>query len=380
MRILHLLASPVWSGPAETVAQLALAQQKLGHQVEVAFDSLRTQPSSEEPAAPRFAALGFENNLGLELSVKSRPAGLFRDLRRLRKLEFDVVHTHFSHDHFLASLALPLRTRLVRSIHAPRSLRPLMPRAHAWTFPYSGIAGSEKRLPQQILPALVDASFQPASNRDKLRASLGIQGSPVLGMVSTFQASRNHALGLAAFEQLLKQQPEAQLVLVGDGVEQAAIEQLAKERGIAQRVLFAGYQSGDRFISWLQALDQVWILGLGNDWSGRAAAQARACGVSVLSVALGGLSQHANRLVSLNAEEIARESLKEVGETGEIGGVGDVGEVKPSESSDLLELSEPVEARAEELQPSTLGAAQASPKRGAETLSMVEELIQALYR
>ena len=37
MKILHLLASPVFSGPAEVVAQLAFAQRTQGHDVTVAL-------------------------------------------------------------------------------------------------------------------------------------------------------------------------------------------------------------------------------------------------------------------------------------------------------------------------------------------------------
>ena len=60
---------------------------------------------------------------------------------------------------------------------------------------------------------------------------------------------------------------------------------------------FAGYQEGPAFVRWLQALDEVWILGLGNDWSGRAAAQARACGVRVVAVREGALERLADAVV-----------------------------------------------------------------------------------
>jgi hypothetical protein len=62
-------------------------------------------------------------------------------------------------------------------------------------------------------------------------------------------------------------------------------------------VTFAGYQQGEAFVRWLQALDEVWLLGLGNDWSGRAAAQARACGVRVVAVEEGNLPALADALL-----------------------------------------------------------------------------------
>ena len=115
MRILHLLASPFWSGPAENVGLLAAAQARLGHQVTVAVDRRRAPAAAEEPVVPRLRSLGILDEGGLELSVKSTPLGLWRDWRLLRRREVEVAHCHFSHDHFLARWGLPKKTRLVRS-------------------------------------------------------------------------------------------------------------------------------------------------------------------------------------------------------------------------------------------------------------------------
>ena len=72
MRVLHLLASPYFSGPAELVLQLALAQRALGHRVEVAVDRRRAETPAEELAAPRFAEHSLLSELPLELSVKEK--------------------------------------------------------------------------------------------------------------------------------------------------------------------------------------------------------------------------------------------------------------------------------------------------------------------
>ena len=289
MRILHLLASPFWSGPAENVALLALAQREAGHEVTVAVDRRRTRVEAEEPALPRFESLGLLDSGGLELSVKSPPWSVLRDMSRLRGRALDVVHTHFTHDHLIARWARPRGAVLIRSVHAPRSLRSSLPRADAYTVPAATELSRLEGRKVQVLPPLVDPRFKPAERRDALRAELGLVGSPLIGMVSTFQESRRHSLGIAAFAQLLQRRPEVRLVLVGDGALQEQLRQQVREARLEDRVTFAGYQHGDAFVRWLQALDEVWILGLGNDWSGRAAAQARACGVRVVSVKEGAL-------------------------------------------------------------------------------------------
>lgn len=300
MKILHLLASPYFTGPAEAVTQLALAQRALGHEVHVAVDRKRTAHTSEELLVPRLEPLGLLSALPLELSVKSSPLAMMRDVLTLRRAEVDVVHCHFTHDHAVGRLGLPAGARLIRSLHAPRSVRWSMPFAHGFTVPMDELSRRllGKRL--LVLPALVGPEFVPPSDRRALKAALGLPPGKLVGMVSTFQASRRHELGLRAFGAVREAAPSTALVLVGDG----PLEQdLRKEAG--EGVHFLGYQSGEAFVRALQALDEVWILGLGNDWSARAAAQARACGVRVVAVDQGALSRYADVLVEPTVEALA---------------------------------------------------------------------------
>lgn len=297
MRILHLLSSPFWSGPAENVALLALAQRALGHEATIAVDRKRTQVASEEPIVPRLRALGpglLDEALGLELSVKSTPLALVRDAAALRRRTADVVHAHFSHDHVLASLARPKRSLLFRSIHAPRSIRRSLPPAHGFTVPSEADLERLGRKNAIVLPPLLGPEYRPPEDRAALRRELGLEGQPLIGMVSTFQASRRHVLAIDAFDRLRERRPAARLVLVGDGVLEGEIHQMVHREELDQAVTFAGYQRGTSFVRWLQALDEVWVLGQGNDYSGRAALQARACGVRSITVDEGGLARYAD--------------------------------------------------------------------------------------
>lgn len=294
MRILHLLSTPFWSGPAENVALLALAQRALGHEVRVAVDRRRSQVASEEPILPRVQALGLLDEGGLELSVKSTPLGLVRDAAALRRRSLEVVHAHFTHDHVLASLARPKKSALIRSIHAPRSIRRSLPPAHGFTVPGEAELRRLGRKDAMILPPLLGPEYRPPEDRAALRRELGLEGQPLVGMISTFQASRRHDLAIEAFDRLRERRPAARLVLVGDGMLEGEIRQLVHREDLDQAVTFAGYQRGEAFARWLQALDEVWILGQGNDFSGRAALQARACGVRALAVAEGGLARYAD--------------------------------------------------------------------------------------
>ncbi|MCI0573586.1 MAG: glycosyltransferase [Myxococcaceae bacterium] len=298
MRILHLLASPAFSGPAENVAQLALAQRALGHDVSVAVDVKRARVSSEELAVPRLRALGLLDGGGLELSVKSAPWRVLADAWRLRARDVDVVHAHFTHDHFVARLGRPRGAVLVRSLHAPRSLRRSMPAADAFTVTSEGELARLGAGRALVLPPLVGPEYSPAGDRAALRKALGVDGAPLVGMVSTFQPSRRHDVGVEAFARVRAVREGARLVLVGDGEEEPRIRARVSGLGLADAVRFTGYQQGADFVRWLQALDEVWVLGLGNDWTGRVAAQARACGVRIVAVDEGALARTADVVLS----------------------------------------------------------------------------------
>jgi glycosyltransferase involved in cell wall biosynthesis len=305
MKILHLLASPAYSGPCELVAQLALAQRALGHEVTIAVDRKRSEISSEELAVPRLEEQGLLDQGQLELSVKSTPRAMIRDVRTLARREVDVVHAHFSHDHSVAWLARPRGALLIRSLHAPRSLRWSMPGARGFTTATSAMAQELAPLPTLVLAPLIDPEYRPPEDKKELRASLGLSDAPVIGMISTLQESRRHEVGLDAFARLKKAGSPAQMVLTGDGALGAILQARALSLGLGTSARFVGYQKGEAFVRWLQAMDEVWILGLGNDYSGRAAAQARACGVRTVGVAEGALPDMVDQVVEPTAEAVA---------------------------------------------------------------------------
>jgi glycosyltransferase involved in cell wall biosynthesis len=299
VRILHMLSSPVFSGAAEAVSLLAEAQRRAGATVSVAVDSTRADTGTEEPGAPRFEALGLLDGRGLSLSTRGGLSEFLTDVRRLRGASLDVVHCHASHDHFVAWLGRGRGVKLVRSLHAPRSIRWSLPPVDAATVPEAELLSRLRPGPAMVLTALVDAHvFKPSADRRALRHTLGLPLGPVVGMASTFQASRGHAVAIAAFAELRRRVPGATLVLLGDGVLEAKLRAEVRALGLSDAVRFAGYQRGADFVRWLQAFDELWVLGLGNDWAGRTALQARACGVRVVAAPLGALPRWADALLS----------------------------------------------------------------------------------
>lgn len=75
----------------------------------------------------------------------------------------------------------------------------------------------------------------------RLRRELGLDGKFVIGAVASFQPAKGHAHLLTAARDLVGAIPNLALLLVGDGDRRAA-EARAREYGLIDRVVFAGFR------------------------------------------------------------------------------------------------------------------------------------------
>lgn len=289
MRILELLSSPAWTGPAEPMTSVARQLRARGHHVEVAVDGRR-----EGDLRERMAAEGFPPRGDLALSTKGGALVALRDLAALRRAArgFDVVHANFSHDHALAVLAVSRRggTRVVRTVHSARSLRDrgLQGFLHRRTDglvavceEHARILRERFRVPAERVAAVRGAvdtvAFRPEG--PDLRAELGIPaGAPVVGIVSRVKPDRRHLELLDAFGEVARRVPGARLVVVGRGEGLEEVRAGAAERGLGDAVIFAGYRRGPELAAAYRTLDAKVLLAEGNDGTCRALLEGMASG------------------------------------------------------------------------------------------------------
>lgn len=83
--------------------------------------------------------------------------------------------------------------------------------------------------------------FKQSFNREKVRRELGISPDAfVLGHVGRFDGQKNHSFLLEIFAEVLRREPNAYLLLVGDGPLRKAIEEKTRRLGLEGKVIFAG--------------------------------------------------------------------------------------------------------------------------------------------
>jgi glycosyltransferase involved in cell wall biosynthesis len=149
-----------------------------------------------------------------------------------------------------------------------------------------GVAGAEKIT---VIPLGFDLeSFLTSSaQRGQFRQEIGLNGVvKLVGIVGRLFPIKNHRLFLDAAAKVTAREPATRFVIVGDGVLRSALEQQAKELGIADRVFFIGWR---RDLPRIYADLDVLVVSSDNEGTPVSAIEAMAAGCPVVATCVGGL-------------------------------------------------------------------------------------------
>lgn len=132
--------------------------------------------------------------------------------------------------------------------------------------------------------------------RAEARSALGLpSGIKLVGTVARLHPSKGIDCLITAAAQVLARLPHTRFLVVGDGTERAALERLARELGIADRLFFLGERRDVSFL--LPGLD-LFVLPSREEGMGIALIEAMASGVPVVATATGGIVEVVEDTVS----------------------------------------------------------------------------------
>lgn len=107
----------------------------------------------------------------------------------------------------------------------------------------------------QIMPNAIDLENYRycRETAGKVREAFRLDDKIVLGHVGRFHPAKNHRFLIRLFAEVVKKEPRARLLLVGDGTLRAQTEALVREAGLAKTVIFAGQRQDVEVL--LQGMD-----------------------------------------------------------------------------------------------------------------------------
>ena len=297
MKVAHLDTGRTWRGGQGQVLLLLRGLRALG------VEQLLLAPPG--PLLERAAAEGFETRAWASHGELD-PVASVGAWRALARFGADVAHLHSAHAHALG--VLPARAAGVRGVvvsrrvdfavggHALSRLKYALPvdlyycisRGVMDVMRASGVPAEKLALvPSGIDLAAVRA--EGAAPAADLRAWLRLpELARVVGTVASLAPHKNHALLLEAVPEILRRDPSAVFVWLGEGECRAALERRRAALGLESRVLMPGFRPDARAL-----MKQFDLFVLTSHLEGLCTSllDAQALAVPIVATAVGGIPE-----------------------------------------------------------------------------------------
>jgi glycosyltransferase involved in cell wall biosynthesis len=312
IRVLAMMESQWVTGPAKNLiafaAQLRNASPSNGPAVELSVATFDRPSSGSNRFLSALSAAGIPTHVIHEKHAAD-PSVVPQLLAIVRAVQPDIIQTHNSKSHLLIRLtrlspripwiaffhgftAINAKDKLYNRIGwwalrgAPRIVT--VCRAFAADLERSGVPAARISVRHNIV-----APFVPPQPNDvaALRSGLGIPGNcQVVLTVGRLSKEKGHADLIHAIALLREagERSRIRFVIVGDGPEQADLEQRARKSGIADCILFTGHQDGVRTY---YALADAFVLPSHSEGSPNALLEAMAAGLPIVTTDAGGAAE-----------------------------------------------------------------------------------------
>ena len=283
--------------------------EAMGHEV---FLFAPDDPRGKAPKENRtyyFPASEFSSYEGYRVAIY--PATGLHDI--IRESDLDVLHTHgiafmgfksmFASRFFKIPILLTYHTMITEAFHyMPWNLDEDLMRRPMWIYlrhflaRADGVAAPTNAILEElkaksklkfsrVIPTGVDLErFNPrGAGRSSVRERLGMGDSPMVLHVGRVAKEKNLEAIIQGFPSVLKRQPNAKLVVAGDGPARGACEMLVKSKGLGDNVIFAGFVPDDELPGYYSAAD-AFVIASKFETQGIVVMEAMASGLPVAGI------------------------------------------------------------------------------------------------
>jgi L-malate glycosyltransferase len=291
-RVVHVDTAVSWRGGQNQVLLTAQGMVARGADTEIACRRGGALEARARAAGVPVRAVGFRGDLW--------PPGILALAHRVRQEPRSVLLLHDPHAVSAGLVAarlagrvplvavrrvdFPLRGRLSRAKYKACDRVIVVSRAIGSLMEASGLTADRVRLVYEGVP-----DRAPAAGGRQALAGLGVPaGAPVVGNVAALTGHKDHATLLEAMALLRPRQPEARLLILGEGELRLALEAQARALGLGDRVIFGGFR---RDLESLLPAFSVFCLSSRLEGLGTSLLDAMVFGVPIVATAAGGIPE-----------------------------------------------------------------------------------------
>jgi len=139
----------------------------------------------------------------------------------------------------------------------------------------------------RVIPNFVDLDLYKRDTHPCHRSKFSETGEKIVMHISNFRPVKRVEDVVRVFSRIQRRIP-SRLVLIGDGPDRGRVEEVAREEGVAARVIFLGKQES---VAELLACADLFVLPSSTESFGLVALEAMACGVPVIATRIGGVPE-----------------------------------------------------------------------------------------
>lgn len=300
---------------------LASGMKKRGHKVFIATCDGELLPSFKD-AGVIFVPVPIKTKKELNFKILF---SAFKLAKFVRDNKIDIVHTHSRTTQVLGSLLQGLTgVKHIFTCHGffkRRFLRKVFP---CWGDEVIAISQQVRdhlvkdfKMQSEDIVVInngIDAdrfTTQISKPKEQIRNESGLSQGPVVGIVARLSDVKGHKYLIEAMSLILKKNPAAQLLIIGEGKMQEALSALVNKLGISKSVIFMAKSQDTREA--LSIID-VFVMPSLQEGLGLALMEAMASGLAVVGSAVGGIKtliEHGSRglLVEPANPEVLAEAI-----------------------------------------------------------------------